>query len=105
MHKTLAAVSAALIFTGTAAQAEVVEADASGFVTRDEAVVEALPKEVWLALIDPAKWSGVGLRRRVQGGQGWRSCRQRITRFCFQRVWGLARCHRRCISGRSAWGW
>ena len=56
MHKTLAAVGAALIFTATAAQAEVVEADVSGFVTRDEAVVEASPKEVWLALIDPAKW-------------------------------------------------
>lgn len=56
MHKTFSAIGAALIFTATAAQAEVVEADASGFVTRDQAVVEASPKEVWLALIDPAKW-------------------------------------------------
>lgn len=60
MHKTMAAFGAAFalatLTAGTAAQAEVVEGDARGFVTRDEAVVEATPKEVWLALISPAKW-------------------------------------------------
>ncbi len=36
--------------------AEVVSTSDSGFVTRDEAVVEAAPKAVWLALISPARW-------------------------------------------------
>ncbi|MEM7666132.1 MAG: SRPBCC family protein [Pseudomonadota bacterium] len=36
--------------------AEVVDSDDRGFVTRDEAVVEATPKETWLALISPARW-------------------------------------------------
>jgi hypothetical protein len=36
--------------------AEVTKTDEAGFVTRDEAVVSAEPKEVWLALISPAKW-------------------------------------------------
>ncbi len=36
--------------------AKVVKADDGGFVTRDTAVVEATPKEVWLALISPGKW-------------------------------------------------
>jgi len=38
------------------ASAEVVKADADGFVTRDKATVEADTKAVWLALISPAKW-------------------------------------------------
>jgi hypothetical protein len=38
------------------ASAEVVKADADGFVTRDMAVVTADTKAVWLALISPAKW-------------------------------------------------
>ena len=38
------------------AQAEIVASGPDGFVTRDEAVVEATPMEVWLALISPGKW-------------------------------------------------
>lgn len=56
MQKKIAALGAALVLTSAAAHAEVVEGDERGFVTRDEAVVEATPKEVWLALISPAKW-------------------------------------------------
>ena len=51
-----AALAAPLLFAATAAQAEVVESGVGGFVTRDEAIVDATPKEVWLALISPAKW-------------------------------------------------
>ncbi|TRD12337.1 SRPBCC family protein [Erythrobacter insulae] len=36
--------------------AEITEQDEAGFVTRDEALVEASPKQVWLALITPATW-------------------------------------------------
>lgn len=36
--------------------AEVAETSESGFVTRDEAVVEADLKQTWLALISPARW-------------------------------------------------
>ncbi len=36
--------------------AEVVATTDNGFITRDEAVVEANPKAVWLALISPARW-------------------------------------------------
>ncbi len=36
--------------------AEVIKTDSDGFVTRDMAVVEASPKETWLALISPARW-------------------------------------------------
>ena len=55
--KFLAAVLAApLLFAATSAQAEIVESNVGGFVTRDEAIVDATPKEVWLALISPAKW-------------------------------------------------
>ena len=36
--------------------AEVINTNATGFVTRDEAVVEADTKAVWLALITPATW-------------------------------------------------
>ncbi len=36
--------------------AEVVATTENGFITRDEAVVEANPKAVWLALISPARW-------------------------------------------------
>ncbi|MEM6267415.1 MAG: SRPBCC family protein [Pseudomonadota bacterium] len=37
-------------------KAEVAETSERGFVTRDEVVVNAAPKEVWLALIGPSKW-------------------------------------------------
>lgn len=36
--------------------AEVVQTSENGFITRDEAVVEATPKAVWLALISPSRW-------------------------------------------------
>lgn len=37
-------------------QAEVTRTTDNGFTTRDEAVVEATPKAVWLSLISPADW-------------------------------------------------
>ena len=51
--------SAALAISILAAaplQAEVIKSDEGGFVTRDTAVVDATPMEVWLALISPGKW-------------------------------------------------
>lgn len=36
--------------------AEVVQMEEHRFLTRDEALVSASPKEVWLALISPARW-------------------------------------------------
>ena len=55
--KSIAGFSAApLLLAATAGQAEVVESNGGGFVTRDEAIIDATPKEVWLALISPAKW-------------------------------------------------
>ena len=47
---------AALTALAAPAQAEVTKSDEHGFVTRDVAVVTASPKDVWLALISPAKW-------------------------------------------------
>ena len=41
---------------GAPATAEVTQATDNGFVSRNEVVVEASPKEVWLALISPAGW-------------------------------------------------
>lgn len=57
MNRLLAvAASACALLLAVPVQAEVVKSDAGGFVTRDTAVVDATPKEVWLALISPAKW-------------------------------------------------
>lgn len=56
MRYLAAATLAPLLAWATAAQAEVIASDDTGFVTRDVAVVDATPKEVWLALISPAKW-------------------------------------------------
>ena len=57
MHYPITALAVAIsLATGTPLSAEVVEQDRSGFVTKDEAVVSATPKEVWLALITPASW-------------------------------------------------
>ena len=50
---------AGLVFAQPLA-AEVVKADDDGFVTREIAVVEAAPKQVWLTLISPAKWWNSG---------------------------------------------
>lgn len=47
---------AALAGHASPALAEIVEAKPDHFVTRNEAVVEATPKEAWLALISPARW-------------------------------------------------
>ncbi len=46
------------VFALTAAplSAEVTDSDDRGFITRDEAVVEADLKQTWLALISPARW-------------------------------------------------
>ncbi|MFZ9396612.1 MAG: SRPBCC family protein [Erythrobacter sp.] len=52
----VAALCALLLPLAEPAQAEVTKSDENGFVTRDTAVVKASPKEVWLALISPAKW-------------------------------------------------
>jgi hypothetical protein len=41
---------------GGPAAAEVVRTDENSFVTRHEVVVEASPKDVWLALISPSDW-------------------------------------------------
>ena len=50
------AVGAALLASASAAQAEIVASSDDGFVTRDTAVVDATPMQVWLALISPGKW-------------------------------------------------
>nr|WP_298928812.1 SRPBCC family protein [uncultured Erythrobacter sp.] len=50
-----AAVLAGAVCTAPLA-AEVTDQDDSGFVTRDEALVDATPKQVWLALITPSTW-------------------------------------------------
>lgn len=57
MRTTLFATMVAATFVqATPLSAEIVETGDGHFVTRDEAVVEATPKEVWLALISPARW-------------------------------------------------
>ena len=50
------AAGAALLASASAAQAEIVASSDDGFVTRDTAVVDATPMQVWLALISPGKW-------------------------------------------------
>ncbi len=50
-------IPAALAFlVAQPAVAEVVQTSDGGFITRDQAVVDASTKEAWLALIAPAKW-------------------------------------------------
>jgi hypothetical protein len=51
-----AALGLAALAVAAPASAEVVRATDDSFVTRHEVVVEASPKEVWLALISPADW-------------------------------------------------
>lgn len=46
----------AVLLAAAPLAAEVTEQDDSGFVTRDQAIVEASPKQVWLELIRPANW-------------------------------------------------
>lgn len=49
-------IALALVVGAVPVSAEVVEAEAGHFVTRDEAVVKADLKATWLALIAPEKW-------------------------------------------------
>jgi hypothetical protein len=59
MTRTLAlacAAASAAITLPAPATAEVVKQDAAGFVTHETRVVEATPREAWMALIAPAKW-------------------------------------------------
>ena len=54
-HKTLAGLALAAASAAPAA-AEIIEAREDHFVTRNQAVVEADAKAVWLALISPSRW-------------------------------------------------
>ncbi|APE28340.1 SRPBCC family protein [Aurantiacibacter gangjinensis] len=54
MKYAIAAISA--LAAASSARAEVVESNASGFVTQDEVVIEAAPSEVWQALVEPGRW-------------------------------------------------
>ncbi|MFL0356230.1 SRPBCC family protein [Erythrobacter sp. GH1-10] len=56
MRLSIIAAATAALAAATPLAAEVTEQDDSGFVTRDQAIVEATPKEVWLALITPSGW-------------------------------------------------
>lgn len=49
-------IAALAVTHSSPAAAELIRADDRGFVTRHEVVVNASPKEVWLALIAPAGW-------------------------------------------------
>ena len=51
-----AALGLVALTVGAPAMAEVTQATDNGFVSRQEVVVEASPKDVWLALISPASW-------------------------------------------------
>ena len=55
-HSIIALTAGAAILGAVPLAAEVTEESDAGFVTRDEAVVDATPKEVWLALITPSNW-------------------------------------------------
>ncbi|OBV12300.1 hypothetical protein [Erythrobacter dokdonensis] len=48
--------AAAALFVPVPASAEVVSSGPNGFVSRHEAIVEANPRDVWLALISPSGW-------------------------------------------------
>ncbi|MBV7266731.1 SRPBCC family protein [Erythrobacter ani] len=51
-----AAAAIAALAAAMPVSAEVTEQSENGFITRDEAVLDATPKEVWLALITPSSW-------------------------------------------------
>lgn len=55
-HAALAVITGFSAWATAPASAEVIRSTASSFVSRHEVVVEASPKEVWLALISPAAW-------------------------------------------------
>ncbi|AOL95196.1 SRPBCC family protein [Porphyrobacter sp. LM 6] len=52
----VAALAGAALTLAAPAAAEVTRSSDAGFVSRHEVLVEASPKEVWLALISPAQW-------------------------------------------------
>ena len=56
MIKGLWALAAAPLALAQPLSAEVIATGEQSFITRDAAVVSATPKEVWLALISPARW-------------------------------------------------
>ena len=56
LHRFAPIAGLALLLATSPLSAEVVSSDDDGFVTRDEAVVEADLKDTWLALISPARW-------------------------------------------------
>ncbi|MDZ4138335.1 MAG: hypothetical protein U1D66_05590, partial [Erythrobacter sp.] len=51
-----ATLAAAALALSAPAAAELIQTSDSGFVSRHEVVVDATPKDVWLALISPAGW-------------------------------------------------
>lgn len=53
---TVLTLGALAALAGAPAGAEVTRTTDAGFVSRNEVVVSATPKEVWLALISPADW-------------------------------------------------
>lgn len=53
---SLALVAAAALCPAAPALAEITATGPAGFVSRHEAVVEASPRDVWLALISPSGW-------------------------------------------------
>ena len=53
----IASIPAALALAiATPAAAEVVATSESGFVTNDESLIAATPRQVWMALIKPGEW-------------------------------------------------
>ncbi len=56
MKPAIPAAALAAVLAAAPAQAEVIRSTDDSFVSRHEVVVEASPKEVWLALISPAAW-------------------------------------------------
>lgn len=57
MHRPVSLVlAAAALIAPVSVAADVVEEEAGGFVTRSTTIVEASPREAWMALISPAKW-------------------------------------------------
>ncbi|MEP5938675.1 MAG: SRPBCC family protein [Erythrobacter sp.] len=60
MLRSIAALGFAGLLMSQPVAAEVVKADDGGFITRETAIVEASPKQVWLNLISPARWWNSG---------------------------------------------
>lgn len=60
MIRSIAAALPLALMVASPANAEVIEGPSGGFITRDIAIVEASPREVWLALIAPKNWWNSG---------------------------------------------